>query len=158
MIVSGSVHLRTFLSHARCQIDLTADDRVNPLRLCLLIESDRTIHDTVIGDGNRIHPKFLCASDQLLDTARAVQQTVFRMHMQMSKGHSVPPFLSVPLPGYEEGDVLQNFSQISRYADSNSFIYPCVSINGERFIFARSPIWYASSSFGDSASCTARRT
>ena len=95
MIVSGSVHLRTFLSHARCQIDLTADDRVNPLRLCLLIESDSTIHDTVIGDGNRIHPKFLCASDQLLDTACAIKQTVFRMHMQMGKGHSVPPFLCI---------------------------------------------------------------
>ena len=93
MIIACSVHLGTFLPHPRRKIDLTADDGVNTLGLCLLIKSYGTVHNAVVGNGDRIHPKFLRAPDEFLDPTRAIQQTILRMHVEMGKGHSLPPFL-----------------------------------------------------------------
>ena len=121
MIVAGTVDLCAFLTHPRSKINLAADDGMDALCLCLFVEPDSTIHNTVIGDGDRIHPQFLCAAYELLDPTRAVQQTVFGMHMQMGKGHSVPPFPSFH-PHHRRGFDMQKFSQISWYAVSSSSI------------------------------------
>ena len=92
MIVACTIHLRTFLPMPRCKIDLASNDGMNALCLCFLIKSDSAVHHTVISNGNRIHPEFFRTSDELLDSAGSVEQTVLGMHMQMGKGHSFPPF------------------------------------------------------------------
>ena len=85
MIVACAVNLRTFLPHAGCQIDLTANDGMNALCLCLFIKSDCTIHDTMIGHGNSVHTKFFRTPYKFLDPTRTVEQTVLRMDVQMGK-------------------------------------------------------------------------
>ena len=122
MIVSGTIHLCTFLALPRGKIDLTADDGMNALRLCLLIKPDSTIHHAVIGHSDRIHPELFRAPDQFFDAARTIKQAVFRMHMQVGKGHSAPPSRLFVNSHYTLVADAQNFSQISWYAVSSSSI------------------------------------
>ena len=96
MIIALAIHLCAFLPHTRCEVDLASDNGMDPLCLCLFIESNHTVHDAVIGHSDRIHPEFFRAAHKLLDPTCAVQQTVFRVHMEMSKCHRFPPFRSVP--------------------------------------------------------------
>ena len=76
-----SLYHLTVKPGTRCHIHLTADDRLDSICLTCLIKFDHAIHRTVVCDCQRIHAKFFCTRNQLLDLCRAVQQTVLRMHM-----------------------------------------------------------------------------
>ena len=87
MIVSRAVYLGTLLPLTRGKVDLTTDDGMNALRLGLLIKCNSSIHNTVIGHGDRIHAEFLRPTYKLFNAACTIQQAVLCMYMQMRKGH-----------------------------------------------------------------------
>ena len=63
--------------HVFADIDLAADDRMNPALLGLLIEFDHAVHHAVIGDGAVLHAQLLHMIEQGRDAAGAVEQAVF---------------------------------------------------------------------------------
>ena len=83
VIVLDAVHLGAFLAPARRHVDLTADDGLHALRHRLLVEVDDAVHRTVVRDGDGRHALLLDGGDQLLDAARAVEEAVFRVDVQM---------------------------------------------------------------------------
>ena len=85
------VLVRFFVFHfARSRIDFAAYNGVYPLLLTFAMEIYHSEHYTVIGYGKRIHPEFFRPLDQIFYLPRSVEQTVFRMNMQMRKSH-LPP-------------------------------------------------------------------
>ena len=72
---------------ARRDIHLTAENGPDPFPARRLIKIHHAVHDAVIGDGDRLLPKLTGTANQPLDTAGAVEQAVFTVHMQMDKGH-----------------------------------------------------------------------
>ena len=83
VIVLDAVHLGAFLAPARRHVDLTADDGLHALRHGLLVEINDTVHRAVIRNRDGRHARLLDGGDELRDAARAVEQTVLRMHVQM---------------------------------------------------------------------------
>ena len=71
----------------RGHVDLAADDGLHPGSLRRLVEVDHAVHDAVIRDRNGVLAQLLDPVHQPPDPARAVQQAVFRMQMQMDEGH-----------------------------------------------------------------------
>ena len=74
----------------RGNVDLTANDGVDVLGHAGFIEIHTAVHDPVVGNGHRRLSQLLHPFHQALDAAGAVQQGIFRMQMQMYKGHCVP--------------------------------------------------------------------
>ena len=70
-------------ARARCDINLTADDRVNAARLGSSIKINGAVHDTVVGHCDRGLSQFGDTIHQLLNPACAVEQTIFGMYVQM---------------------------------------------------------------------------
>ena len=66
---------------AGCNIDLASDNWFDSLRAACLIKGYCTVHNAVIGHGQRIHFKLFGPFYQIRDTAGTVQQTVFGMNM-----------------------------------------------------------------------------
>ena len=81
-------------ARARRDIDFAPDDGLDARGLRRAVEVDHAVHDAVVGDGNRLLPDLLYARHQIADAARAVQQAVFRMQMQMDKTHNPTPLLT----------------------------------------------------------------
>ena len=78
------------LHPAAGHIHLTADDGLDPGGLGGLVEIDAAIHDAVVGNGHRRLAQLLHPVHQGVNAAGAVQEAVFRMHVQMNKAHSLP--------------------------------------------------------------------
>ena len=78
-------------ARVRRDIDLAAEDRLDAVRLCLLIEINHAVHDAVVRDRRAVHAKLLDALDILPDLVGAVEQTILRMYMQMCKCHMLFP-------------------------------------------------------------------
>ncbi len=72
-------------------VHLAADDRMDALAQALLVKIHHAVHHAVIRDGQRLHAQFLCSGDQRLYAARAVQQRVFGVQVQVRKAHARPP-------------------------------------------------------------------
>ena len=68
-------------------IHLAADDGGDALLQAGVIEVDDPVHHAVIGHGGVREAKLLKTLDQGLDAVGPVQEAVFGMQMQMSKGH-----------------------------------------------------------------------
>ncbi|MPM71495.1 hypothetical protein SDC9_118460 [bioreactor metagenome] len=66
-------------------VDLAANDGLNPGGLGRLIEVDDPVHHAVVGDGHGGLTQLLNARDQAADAAGAVQQRKLSMHMEMNK-------------------------------------------------------------------------
>ena len=64
-----------------CDVDLTADDGLDPRRLAGPVEIDDAVHDAVIRDGAGGLAHALDDLRQVLDAAGAVQEAKLRMHM-----------------------------------------------------------------------------
>ena len=62
-------------------IDLAADDGLDPRRLAGLEEGDRAVHDAVICEGDGGLSQFPDAGRQPVRPARAVEQAVFAVNM-----------------------------------------------------------------------------
>ena len=78
-------------------IDLAADDGLDARGLASLIKGHRAVHDPMVGDGDGGLPHVPGGLRQPVHPAGAVQQGVFRMHMQMNKSHSCVSFVSLNL-------------------------------------------------------------
>ena len=91
-------------------VDLAANDRLDSGSLARLIEINDSVHYSVVCDGHCILSQFFDPLDQLTDTAGAIQQGVFRMHVKVCKGHLLSPFC-VPLT-----DASQLFNPSGRLA------------------------------------------
>ena len=77
----------TVKAGARRNVYLAADDRADALGKTRAVKRDRAVHHAVVRDGERRLSQLLGAARELLDAAGAVQQGVFRMHVQMDKAH-----------------------------------------------------------------------
>ena len=98
MIITAALAL---LCEARAlrHINLTAENRLDAGLQCRLVKFHRTIHRTVVGDGNAVHPQLLHPLHQFLYLGRAVQKAVFRMNMKMRKRFLLPfSFLHFQFP------------------------------------------------------------
>jgi len=73
-------------------IDLAADDGLHARLAAGAVKRHRAVHDAVVRDGQRVLTQLFGAPGQLADAARAVQQAVFGMDMEMDKGHGDAPF------------------------------------------------------------------
>ncbi len=73
-------------------VELEADDRLDALVLGGAVELDGAAQRAVVGEGDRRHAQFLGARDQRLDPARAVEQRVLAVHVEMDEcgGHGWP--------------------------------------------------------------------
>ena len=78
-------------ARSRRNIDLAADDRLYTGRAAGLVKRDRAVHDAVVGDSKRGLTELLCAVNERLDAAVAVEQRIFGMNMQVNKAHMMYP-------------------------------------------------------------------
>ena len=78
-------------ARSRRDIDLAADDRLDPGGLRGLVEINDAVHHAVIRQGDGLLPKLLDTGHHVLDAARAVKQAVFRVDVQMDKSHVFSP-------------------------------------------------------------------
>ncbi len=72
-------------ARSRGDVDLTAQDRLDPGRSRCLIKIDDPVHHPVVGDGRAVHPQLRHALHILLDLVGSVQQTVFGMDVKVCK-------------------------------------------------------------------------
>ena len=79
-------------ARVRRNIDLTAEDRLDPRLLRRAVEVNDTVHDAVIRDGGAVHAKLLDSCNIFFYLVGTVQQRVFRVDMQMYKCHVIPHF------------------------------------------------------------------
>lgn len=78
-------------------IDLHPDDRLDPRFFTGLVKGDSRIQIGMVRHSQRFHSQLCGSLHQLLHSCRPVEQTVFRMHMQMHKGgHLDSPFPAFP--------------------------------------------------------------
>ena len=68
------------------EIDLAADDRLDAVLGARLVELDRAVHDAVVGQAERRLAELRGARRQRVDLARAVEQRVLGVHVQMGAG------------------------------------------------------------------------
>ena len=66
-------------------VDLAAEDRVDPALARLVVEDDRREHVAVLGDRHRRHLQLDRVVEQLLDAARAVEQRVLEWRCRWTK-------------------------------------------------------------------------
>ena len=66
-------------------IDLTADDGLDACLFCSLVKLHTAVHNAVVGAGNGSLTALFYAVHQLVNAAGTIQQTVFRMNMQVDK-------------------------------------------------------------------------
>ena len=86
-VVAGDAGL---VVHIRADVHLAADHRMDALGLGRTVEVQHAVHHAVVGDGAGLHAQRLQPLHQRLDAARAVQQRVFRVQMQVCKHVSTP--------------------------------------------------------------------
>ena len=74
-------------------INFTADNRFDAAFLSRLVKINDAVHGAVVGYRQRCHAEIFCRVEQVINSCRAVEQTVFRMNVQMSEIHeaSSPP-------------------------------------------------------------------
>ena len=104
-------------------IDFTADDGLDARLFGCLIELHTAVHDAVVGAGNGGLAAFLDAVHQLVDAAGTVQQTVFRMDVQVDKVSAQV----VVFADFAQGSASCPFSMRCRRASANasSFFIRC---------------------------------
>ena len=68
-------------------IDLAADDGLHAGRLGRLVKVHHAVHGPVVGDRHRLLTQRLDPLHEPGDAAGAVQQGIFRMYVEMDKGH-----------------------------------------------------------------------
>ena len=78
---------------ARRDVDLAAEDRVDPALARLVVEDDRREHVAVLGDRHRRHLQLDRLVEQFFDPAGAVEQRVLGVQMQVDEvGHRLPGY------------------------------------------------------------------
>ena len=77
----------------RCNVNLTADHRIDTRRLCCPIEINDTVHNAMVRDGCAVHSQFLHPGNIFLYFIGTVQEGILRVNVKMCKCH-IFPFLS----------------------------------------------------------------
>ena len=89
------------------EVDLAADDRLDAVRAARLVELDRAVHDAVVGEPEGGLAELGGARGERVDLARAVEQRVLGVDVQMGAGrraHGSPRIGGAPDgPGGAEG-------------------------------------------------------
>ena len=70
-------------------IDLAADNGLDPGFFCCAVKINRAIHDAMVGQGNGVLTEFLHPVHHRADATGSVKQAVFAVNMQTHKGHGV---------------------------------------------------------------------
>ena len=73
------------------EVGLHADDRLDPCGARRLVEVDRAVQHTVVGDRHRRLPVRGCGRDQLVHPPSAVEHGELGMDVQMSEAFHGPP-------------------------------------------------------------------
>ena len=68
------------------EVDLAADDRLDAVLVARLVELDRAVHHAVIGEPQGRLVERRRALGERFDLARAVEQRVLGVHVQMGAG------------------------------------------------------------------------
>ncbi len=71
---------------ARGDVDLAADDRLDPRVLARLVEVDRAVHHAVVGHGERGHLELGRTCHERGDAARPIEQRILGVVMEVDKG------------------------------------------------------------------------
>src|SRR5438876_6300628 len=76
----------------RCDVHFAADDRLDRLRLGGEVKLEGTVEDAVIGQRDRRHIELFCRRDEVVDAARAVEQRIFTVNVEMDEAarHETP--------------------------------------------------------------------
>ena len=85
MAVPFTVHITAVKARMRRDINLTPDDRMDALGLAGAVKVNHAVHHAVVGQCAGCLAERGHAVDQTLNAARAVEQAVFAVHMQMGK-------------------------------------------------------------------------
>ena len=80
-----AVYIAAVKPRMRRKVHLAADDRMNAPGFAGAVKVDHAVHDAVVGQRTGSLAQRGDAVHKALDPARAVQQTVFTMHMQVRK-------------------------------------------------------------------------
>ena len=78
-------------ARARGDIDLAADDGLDPRRLTGLIEGHRAVHDPVVGERDGALAELPDARGKPVRAAGAVEQAEFTVNMKVNKSHGSSP-------------------------------------------------------------------
>ena len=70
-------------------VNLLADDGVDPRGFRLQVEVDRTVQHAMVGKRDRRHPGFDRQADHVGDAAGPVEQAEFRVSMKVDETHAV---------------------------------------------------------------------
>ena len=79
---------------ARRQVDLAADDRVDPCLQGFLLELHRAVEVAVVGQCYRRHPEVGHAPDQILDPDRPVEERILAVQVEMDEAVGHPATLA----------------------------------------------------------------
>ena len=71
---------------ARGDVDLTADDRLDPRVLAGFVEVDGAVHDAVVREADRGHLELRGAAHHRLDAAGAIEQRVLGVIVEVDEG------------------------------------------------------------------------
>ena len=74
-----------FEARALDEVDFAADQRLDALRLGLIVEIDRTEKIAMVGERERGHPQRLRAIHQPVDAAGAIEQAVIGVKVEMDE-------------------------------------------------------------------------
>ena len=77
------------MSRTGRDVDLLADDGVDPGGFGLNEELDGPVQHTVIGKGDRRHPGLLGEANHVRDPAGPVEQAVFGMSVEVNEAHAL---------------------------------------------------------------------
>ena len=78
-------HLFPVKPGSRGNIDLAADNRLDPVLFTRFIKRHGAVHIAVIGYCKGSHAQLFCAQNKRLDAAGAVKQRIFGVQMKMGK-------------------------------------------------------------------------
>jgi hypothetical protein len=70
---------------ARCDVCFDADDWLYAVLFCRFIEFDRAIKDTMVREGDGVHPEFFRARYELIDLCEPIKKRIMRVRMKMSE-------------------------------------------------------------------------
>lgn len=112
-VVAALVGLALLVAQpAARDVDLAADDGLDPGGFGGFIKVNTAVHHAVVGDGTGGHAKRLDALDELWNAARAVQQGIFRVQMQVGETHGTSSdkinFLSIIPPFFHLDKCAEN--------------------------------------------------
>ena len=83
----------TVKAGSRCNINFTAQDRIDSRSSCRTVKIDHAVHHTMVRNSRTVHAKFFDTVHIFFYFIRTIQKTVFCMDMKMCKVHTLILYL-----------------------------------------------------------------